>query len=136
MTHHNNHGDHFDHDLFRETLIELSRQTVTFGEIKHIDKELPGKNASCGDSVTWQVELSKDGKKITALRWEGEGCVISMASANAVVEMVREEQTVNKILSWNEHDVLEAIGLTQISPGREKCLLLGLSTLQKGLYHE
>lgn len=49
--------------------------------------DLPGPEAhrrspACGDEVTVRVVL--DGDAITALRWDGHGCVVSTAAASAL----------------------------------------------------
>ncbi|MCU1573168.1 MAG: system FeS assembly protein NifU family [Micrococcaceae bacterium] len=42
-------------------------------------------NPVCGDEITLQVQL--DGGSVQAVRWHGEGCAISMASASVLSEL-------------------------------------------------
>jgi nitrogen fixation NifU-like protein len=42
-------------------------------------------NPVCGDEITVRVAVS--GGKVTQLRWDGEGCSISMASASVLADL-------------------------------------------------
>ena len=42
-------------------------------------------NPTCGDEITLQVHL--EGERIRAIRWTGDGCAISQASASILTEV-------------------------------------------------
>ncbi|WP_432396178.1 Fe-S cluster assembly sulfur transfer protein SufU [Pseudarthrobacter sp. L19] len=48
-------------------------------------------NPTCGDEIT--VRVSVAGGKVSDLRWEGEGCSISMASASVLTDLAEELDT-------------------------------------------
>lgn len=48
-------------------------------------------NPTCGDEIT--VRVSVAGGKVSDLRWDGEGCSISMASASVLTELAEDLDT-------------------------------------------
>jgi len=61
---------------------------------RHGDGELPGagaehyeRNPTCGDEITVRVALEPGTDRIAALRWQGAGCSISMASASVLADL-------------------------------------------------
>ncbi len=86
-------------------------------------------NHLCGDKVFVYVSLEKD--KIKEAFFEGEGCVISMASADLLCEACRNKKR-DEVLSWDKEFVQTLLG-TELSLTRLKCALLPLYALKKAL---
>lgn len=120
-------------DLYQEQLLEEARHPYGQGALADADLVLEGINASCGDQLTIYAKLSPDKKVIQELKWVGQGCVISQA-AMSVVAAEFEGQSVSKLESFDQSALLAKLGLDIISPGRIKCLLLGLNTLRRELF--
>lgn len=89
-------------------------------------------NHSCGDVV--EVDLQIEDDKIAGYSFFGNGCAISMASADMlgdlIVGMSKEE-----ILKLNKEDIYEMLGI-EISVRRSKCALLALLAIQNSLQKE
>ena len=67
----------------RAALIEeLARARVGAGLGDRPGVEAHRRSPACGDEVT--VRVVRDGGAITALRWDGHGCVVSTAAASAL----------------------------------------------------
>jgi nitrogen fixation NifU-like protein len=68
--------------LYQQVILDLSRRPHGRG----LEPEPAGQshqiNPTCGDEITLQVHLEPDGERIRAIRWEGQGCSISQASAS------------------------------------------------------
>ena len=67
-------------DLYREVILDHNRHPRNFGRLDPHDAEAKGHNPLCGDQLT--LTLRRDGERIADLRFEGNGCAISMASAS------------------------------------------------------
>lgn len=116
-------------DLYAQNILDRYKEPFykdkfTEGDIHH--KEA---NHSCGDVVEINLKLT-DGK-VTDYSFTGNGCAISMASADIMGDMI-EEMTEEEILKLNFKDIEEVLGIP-ISLRRSKCALLSLLTLQNGL---
>ena len=86
-------------------------------------------NHSCGDKV--EVKLEMNGDKVSAYSFSGEGCAISMASADMLGDLVAG-LALDEILKIAKKDVYEMLGI-EISLRRSKCALLSLLALQNGI---
>ncbi|MDJ0356109.1 Fe-S cluster assembly sulfur transfer protein SufU [Paenarthrobacter sp. PH39-S1] len=96
-------------------------------------------NPVCGDEITLRVEV--DGGKVTAVRWNGAGCAISMASASVLSELAeglvpkelqglienfRELMRSRGRMEADEEVLGDAAALSGVSkyPARVKCAML------------
>ena len=74
-------------DLYREVILDHNRHPRNFGRLDPADAHADGHNPLCGDRLT--VTLRREGDRVTDLRFEGNGCAISMASASMMTEAVK-----------------------------------------------
>jgi nitrogen fixation NifU-like protein len=68
---------------------------------------------------------------IEDIRFSGEGCAISRASASLLTEKVKGTDS-DTVLHMDVGDILTLIG-TPLTPSRTKCALLPLEVLQKAI---
>lgn len=73
-------------DLYQELILDHGKRPRNFGEMLDPDREAEGFNPLCGDRC--RVFLDVDGDKIDAVRFDGQGCAISTASASLMTEAV------------------------------------------------
>lgn len=116
--------------MYHQDLLDEARNPQNVGELENPDLSTTEFNASCGDVVSVDIELSADGNHIQALRWKGEGCIISQASMSMLSSKL-EGMDIAHVLHLQQHDLLDFLGLDTISPGRIKCLHLGLNAVKK-----
>lgn len=114
-------------DTYRSLIIDLYKNPLNKRKIKNADATASGANVTCGDRVRIYVKLNKNGK-IADASFEGEGCAISIASADLLTEKSKGK-TLAQISKWNSKNIFEMLG-TELSPNRIKCGLLALETLQ------
>src|ERR1700761_5439942 len=74
-------------DLYRDVILDHNRNPRNFGGMEHADRQVEGFNPMCGDRLT--VRLKLDGDTIDDIRFEGQGCAISTASASLMSEAVK-----------------------------------------------
>ena len=67
-------------DLYRDVILDHNRKPRNFGVLTPADATVEGFNPLCGDRLT--VRLKMDGEQISDIRFEGQGCAISTASAS------------------------------------------------------
>jgi nitrogen fixation NifU-like protein len=113
--------------LYREYILEHYKHPHNFGELPDADLEFEDVNPLCGDELRVQLKVGDDGK-IEDIRFSGQGCAISQASASMVSDEIRG-MTPDQLLRLDKSFVLELLGI-DISATRMKCALLSLKVLK------
>jgi nitrogen fixation NifU-like protein len=78
-----------------------------------------------------QLELDKN-NSVREVRFNGQGCAISQASASMLTELVKGK-TIDEVRKISKEEILSLIG-GQLSAVRLKCALLSLKVLKTGVY--
>jgi nitrogen fixation protein NifU and related proteins len=68
--------------LYREYILDHYKNPRNFGDLPEPDAEFDDRNPLCGDEMGVQVKL--DGDRIADLRFHGQGCAISQATASII----------------------------------------------------
>jgi nitrogen fixation NifU-like protein len=133
-------------DLYRDVILDHNRRPRNFGGLEPADASVEGFNPLCGDRLT--VRLNLDGDQISDIRFEGQGCAISTASASLMTEAVKHKTRAEALLLFDRiHELLtddaappaEELGkLAALSgvreyPARVKCASLCWHTLAAAL---
>ncbi len=120
-------------DLYQQTILEELKNPQNKGVIESADCTIHQTNASCGDDITVFINFDKTKEKITEVSWTGNGCAISQSAMSFLSEKLLGMQ-VAAVKELTQSDVEELLGLEEpISYGRVKCLMLGLSAVQKAV---
>jgi nitrogen fixation NifU-like protein len=99
------------------------------GALEVPDLVREGLNPLCGDRV--RIELRFDGGRIAQARFDGEACMIALAAASVLTEMV-QGLTPAEIAALPDETLLAALQ-TQLRPSRIGCATLALHVLREGL---
>jgi len=133
-------------DLYRDVILDHNRQPRNFGGLHPADASAEGFNPMCGDRLTLRLRMADD--KIGEIRFEGQGCAISTASASLMTEAVKGRTRVQALQLFEKvHAMLtddaatggEDLGkLAALSgvreyPARVKCASLCWHTLASAL---
>jgi len=128
--------------LYREVILDHHRHPRGRHMLAHADIEAGGKNPSCGDEVTLQLEL--DGDRIADVAVISRGCAVSTASGSILAELVKghtiaEARQIAEVFKEMMHGEempdeldlgdLEALTGVRQFPVRVKCALLPWVTL-------
>jgi nitrogen fixation NifU-like protein len=116
-------------DLYREHILDHYANPRNEGTLEDADIVCEWDNPVCGDTVKLYVRLSEG--RVSDVRFEGQGCVISMASASMLTEEI-QGKSIEELRALEDKDVFEMLGIT-LGPVRAKCGLLPLQALQEGL---
>lgn len=117
-------------DLYHQQLLEYVKDPQNKGSLEDFDLSCETYNASCGDSVKIYLKLNKESNKIENATWLGEGCIISQAAVDQLVGRLTG-LTVAEAKKIDLPSVLALLNFSEISPGRENCVTLGLVALSK-----
>lgn len=118
-------------DFYRELIIERYKSPHYRGELNPNDISYEDDNPSCGDHI--QIDLRLDEKGIvTEALFSGEGCAISQASTDLLLESIIGK-SIDEIKEISKEDILENLGI-ELGPVRLKCALLPLKVLKAGIY--
>lgn len=118
-------------DLYREVIIDRYKNPQFHGSLDPHNYSYEDDNPLCGDRIRIDVRVD-DQDKITEAAFSGEGCAISQASADLLVESVIGK-SLSEVKSLSKDDILEMLGI-QLGAVRLKCALLSLKVLKAGVY--
>jgi nitrogen fixation NifU-like protein len=118
-------------DLYRELIIERYKSPQYRGELDPHDISFEDDNPLCGDHIRVDLRLD-EADRVTEAAFSGQGCAISQASADLLMEST-VGKTLDEIKALNREDVLDMLGI-ELGPVRLKCALLSLKVLKAGAY--
>ncbi|HEY89083.1 MAG TPA: iron-sulfur cluster assembly scaffold protein [Thermoflexia bacterium] len=118
-------------NLYREELLEHYHDPLNYGVIEDAEVDINRDNPTCGDTIHLTARLDED-DRIAEVKFEGQGCVVSMAAASLLTAEVVGKSP-EEIAALGLRDIEELLGGMRLSMGRVKCALLALTALQKGL---
>lgn len=75
-------------ELYQQVILDHSRKPRNFGRIDAGAVHVHGDNPSCGDEIDLWVKFGGDGK-IEDIKFSGQGCAISQASASMMTLKVK-----------------------------------------------
>jgi nitrogen fixation NifU-like protein len=117
-------------DLYQEHILDHYANPRNEGSLENPDIVADGDNPSCGDKVHLEIILDKSGR-VSQVAFQGEGCMVSMASASIFTERVKgkslaelESLTEDQVVGWLD---------VPVGDGRRRCALAPFEALQKGL---
>jgi len=118
-------------DLYREQIIDRYKNPRMRGKLDPHDYSYEDDNPLCGDHV--RIDLRVDGEgRVSEAAFSGEGCAISQASADLLMESV-VGKPLEEVKGVGKEALLEMLGI-ELGPVRLKCALLSLKVLKAGVY--
>jgi len=132
-------------DLYREVILDHNKRPRNFGRLDPHDALANGHNPLCGDRLT--ITLNLDGTRIDDVKFEGNGCAISVASASMMTEAIKGKSRsdvdalfgkVHALLTQQDAPAEDLGKLAALSgvrefPARVKCASLCWHTLNAAL---
>jgi len=118
-------------DLYRELIIDRYKTPLFRGELNPHDISFEDDNPLCGDHIRIDIRVDEN-DIITEAAFSGEGCAISQASADLLVESIIGK-SLDEVKQLTKDDVLDLLGI-ELGPVRLKCALLSLKVLKAGVY--
>ena len=113
-------------DMYAEEILDHYRSPKNFGKLENPDMKSKELNPLCGDEYEFQLKIENG--VITDVKFSGDGCAISMASASMLTQFIKGKK-LEEIKNITEKDILNLLKV-EISPARMKCAMLSLSILK------
>ncbi len=134
--------------LYQKMILDHNKSPRNYGDLDHATNQAEGYNPLCGDHFWVELQLVED--KIENLKFHGQGCAISTASASIMTELLQGKSLDEaKALFKQFHDLvtleatkqtlknlppkLEIFAGVRDFPTRVKCASLAWHTLMAGL---
>jgi nitrogen fixation protein NifU and related proteins len=122
------------YDMYQEVILAHYRSPHNYGPLEGADRMGEESNPTCGDHITVRLKLDPSSHKIDQIRFEGDGCAISMASTSMLTEKV-SGISLDDAGRLTSDEVLKTLGIP-LSPVRVKCALTGFVALGRALHPE
>lgn len=116
-------------DLYRDIILDHYKHPRNFGHLDKPDVITEEGNVTCGDRIVMEIKFKGT---IEDVRFNGEGCAISQASASMLTEKVKGMKKAD-VFKMSLKDIQNMLGTT-LTPSRVKCATLPLEVLQKAIY--
>ncbi|WP_372723384.1 Fe-S cluster assembly sulfur transfer protein SufU [Novipirellula sp.] len=120
-----------EHDIYEEHVLDHYEDPYHRGLLEHATHSDEGNNPLCGDVIHIDLKLTDDGK-VQEAWFDGDGCVISQASASMLVEQM-EGKTLEELKNFSADEMLALFG-PKLTPNRQKCCLLSWRVLQSAVH--
>ncbi len=118
-------------DLYREVIIDRYKNPQFRGQLDPHDISFEDDNPLCGDHIRIDLRVDED-QHVKEAAFSGQGCAISQASADLLVESIIGK-SLDEIKALHKEDILDLLGI-ELGPVRLKCALLSLKVLKAGVY--
>ncbi len=122
------------YDMYQETILQHYRAPRNFGPLEGAQYTGEESNPLCGDHITLRLKVDPASHKVAEVRFEGDGCAISVASTSMLTERVLG-RTLEEVARLDKDEVLKLLGIP-LSPVRVKCALTGFVALGHALHPE
>lgn len=117
-------------NIYQQNIIDHYKHPRNNGKIEDADYIVYEVNTLCGDGLKFYFKLDDKKECIVKIKFEGEGCAISQASASMLTEEL-VGMTVNEMKETVTKDfIMELLGV-EVNPARLKCALLSLECIKK-----
>ena len=136
-------------ELYQEIILDHGKEPRNFGECETHNKSAHGHNPLCGDKVSLTLFVDDD-DIIKDIKFSGEGCAISVASASLMTEKLKGKKLAyaenmfidftdlvkgseDSLSTIDEDDSLYALKGVKDFPMRVKCATLAWHTFKNAL---
>jgi len=120
------------YDMYQEVILQHYRAPRNFGPLDGADRVGEESNPLCGDHITLRLKVDPATHKIREVRFQGDGCAISVASTSMLTEKLAG-LSLDEAARISGDDVVKNLGIP-LSPVRVKCALTGFSALGHALH--
>jgi len=135
-------------DLYQEVILDHGKRPRNFGKLPGATHQADGRNPLCGDHLTVSARL--EGGAVQEVRFVGDGCAISKASASVMTGLVKGKtpaevealfQVFHRLVTEGLGSAPDQEGLGKLAvfggvhefPARVKCASLAWHTLRAAL---
>ncbi len=118
-------------DMYQERILDHYKRPRNFGHLDHPSLSGSESNPLCGDHITVELLLDPEKGTIQDVRFNGDGCAISVASASMLTSKIKGQRLAD--VAQTRRQDLEKMLSIPLSPVRIKCALTSLRALAEAL---
>lgn len=113
--------------IYREIILDHYRSPRNFGKLSQPTASATVSNPVCGDTIV--MEVIEENSIIKDIKFSGEGCAISQASASLLTEYAKNKLK-DQLKKLDRQFIMKMVGV-ELGPNRIKCALLSWEALMK-----
>lgn len=117
--------------MYKEIILDYYKNPRNRGTVDSPQATARDSNPLCGDVVEMQMKFLEG--KVADIKFNGDGCAISQASASMLTELVMGK-TIEEVRKLDKVILLENLGSPNLGAVRIKCALLPLKVMKTALY--
>lgn len=117
--------------MYKEIILDYYKNPRNRGSLESPQAKAKDSNPLCGDVV--EMQLKFENGKVSDIKFNGDGCAISQASASMLTEMVMGK-TIDEVRRLDKIALLDNLGSPNLGAVRIKCALLPLKVMKTALY--
>lgn len=132
--------------LYRRVIMDHYKKPHNKGVLEDSSITIDMNNPTCGDRI--RLTMKEEEGKITDVKFEGEGCSISMASASMMTQVIKGKDVetalqlshiFSDMIQGKDYDSsldlgdMEALQGVSKFPARIKCATLAWKAMEKGI---
>lgn len=114
-------------NIYRDIILDHYHHPHNKGKIGHPDNSVLTNNPLCGDKIGMTITYDKN--IIKEIKFSGEGCVISQASASMLTDYAKNKSK-QELKKLDSKFIIKMLGI-DLGMNRIKCAVLPLEALQK-----
>jgi len=119
-----------EEDIYEEHVLDHYEDPYHRGPLTTATHAHEGDNPLCGDVVHVDLQIGDD--RVDSAWFDGDGCVISQASASMLMEKI-EGMSRDEVKQFSADEMLRLFG-PKLTPNRQKCCLLSWRVVQAALH--
>ena len=117
--------------MYKEIILDYYKNPRNRGTMEKPDATSKDSNPLCGDVIEMQLKFSSG--KVSDIKFNGDGCAISQASASMLTELVMGK-SIEEVRKIDKVILLENLGSPNLGAVRIKCALLPLKVMKSAVY--
>ena len=114
-------------NIYQDIILDHYHHPHNLGKIDRPDGSISVNNPLCGDKIEMTINFQNN--KVKDIKFQGEGCVISTASASLLTDFVKNK-TKQELKKLDSKFIIKMLGI-DLGMNRIKCALLPLEALHK-----
>jgi nitrogen fixation NifU-like protein len=117
-------------NIYADIILDHYKNPRNFGTLESHNAEARDNNPLCGDVIGVQIKIEKN--IIRSIKFTGQGCAISQASASMLTEELIGKNTAF-VKNLKNKDIVDMLGI-DLSATRMKCALLIMKVVKLAVY--
>jgi len=114
-------------NIYQDIILDHYHHPHNQGSLDTPDKSIQVSNPLCGDKIKMTIIFEKG--KVLKVKFSGEGCVISTASASMLTDYVKNRSK-HELKKLDSKFIIKMLGI-DLGMNRIKCAVLPLEALHK-----